>query len=66
MESLNQAIEDARSRYVEANPLSLAADQRAETFMPGGNTLGDHLNEGVSSGKPTDARIRFDTLWRTV
>ena len=38
MESLNQAIADARTRYVSANPLSLAADKSAERFMPGGNT----------------------------
>jgi glutamate-1-semialdehyde 2,1-aminomutase len=38
MESLNHAIEDARARYVSANPLSMAADQNAEKYMPGGNT----------------------------
>ena len=38
MQSLNQAIEDARARYVSANPLSLAADKQAERYMPGGNT----------------------------
>jgi len=38
MESLNQAIEDARARYVSANPLSLAADKSAEEYLPGGNT----------------------------
>ena len=38
MESLNHAIEDARARYLSANPLSMAADKSAERFMPGGNT----------------------------
>jgi glutamate-1-semialdehyde 2,1-aminomutase len=38
MESLNQAIEDARARYASANPLSMAADKAAERFLPGGNT----------------------------
>ena len=38
MESLRTAIEDARSRYVSANPKSLAADGEAERFLPGGNT----------------------------
>jgi len=38
MESLNHAIEDARSRYAAANPLSQAADETAERCMPGGNT----------------------------
>jgi len=38
MESLNQAIEDARARYVSANPLSQAADKSAEQYLPGGNT----------------------------
>jgi glutamate-1-semialdehyde 2,1-aminomutase len=38
MDSLNQAIEDARSRYAAANPLSRAADESAERYLPGGNT----------------------------
>lgn len=38
MESLKLAIEDARARYISINPLSEAADKRAEEFMPGGNT----------------------------
>ena len=38
MESLNHAIEDARARYVSANPLSMAADKSAEQYLPGGNT----------------------------
>jgi len=38
MESLNQAIEDARSRYASLNPKSQAADKSAEKFFPGGNT----------------------------
>ncbi|MDJ0710694.1 MAG: aminotransferase class III-fold pyridoxal phosphate-dependent enzyme [Woeseiaceae bacterium] len=38
MESLQHAIADARSRYVAANPLSQAADQQAERYLPGGNT----------------------------
>jgi len=38
MESLHQAIEDARARYVSANPLSQAADKSAEEYLPGGNT----------------------------
>jgi len=38
MESLKSAIEDARERYRSANPLSMAADKSAETYLPGGNT----------------------------
>jgi len=38
MESLQHAIADARSRYVAANPLSQAADEKAECYLPGGNT----------------------------
>jgi glutamate-1-semialdehyde 2,1-aminomutase len=38
MESLNLAIESARSRYASANPLSQAADKSAERYLPGGNT----------------------------
>ena len=38
METLNQAIEDARGRYLSANPLSMAADKSAEQYLPGGNT----------------------------
>jgi glutamate-1-semialdehyde 2,1-aminomutase len=38
MESLKQAIKDARARYASANPLSQAADQEAERCLPGGNT----------------------------
>jgi len=38
MESLNHAIDDARSRYVSANPLSHAADEKAARYLPGGNT----------------------------
>jgi len=38
METLNQAIEDARGRYLSANPLSMAADKSAERYLPGGNT----------------------------
>ena len=38
MEALQHAIRDARSRYVAANPLSHAADQKAERYLPGGNT----------------------------
>ena len=38
MESLKLAIEDARARYVSANPLSMAADKNAEGSLPGGNT----------------------------
>jgi glutamate-1-semialdehyde 2,1-aminomutase len=38
MESLQQAIADVRERYVSANPLSMEADRRAETYLPGGNT----------------------------
>jgi glutamate-1-semialdehyde 2,1-aminomutase len=38
MESLNQAIEDARARYEADNPLSMKADRDAEAFLPGGNT----------------------------
>jgi len=38
MESLNLAIENARSRYASLNPLSQAADKDAEQYFPGGNT----------------------------
>ena len=38
MEALQQAIAEARERYVSANPLSMQADLRAETYLPGGNT----------------------------
>lgn len=38
MESLKLAIEDARARYVSANPLSMAADKNAAGSLPGGNT----------------------------
>ena len=38
MDTLKQAIADARARYAEANPLSLAADREAERYLPGGNT----------------------------
>jgi glutamate-1-semialdehyde 2,1-aminomutase len=38
MDTLNQAIEDARSRYTALNPLSQAADKKAERYFPGGNT----------------------------
>jgi glutamate-1-semialdehyde 2,1-aminomutase len=38
MDTLNQAIEDARSRYASLNPLSQAADKKAERYFPGGNT----------------------------
>jgi len=38
MEALFRAIEDARARYVSANPLSQAADREAERSLPGGNT----------------------------
>ena len=38
MESLHDAIADARARYVAANPLSQAADEKAERHLPGGNT----------------------------
>ncbi len=37
-ESVKAAIEDARSRYVAANPLSQAADADAARHLPGGNT----------------------------
>lgn len=38
MEAVNQAIEEARTRFAAANPLSMAADQAAERHLPGGNT----------------------------
>jgi len=38
MESLQSAIEDVQSRYVSANPLSHAADEKAGRYLPGGNT----------------------------
>jgi glutamate-1-semialdehyde 2,1-aminomutase len=38
MESLESALEDARSRYASLNPLSRAADEKAARYLPGGNT----------------------------
>jgi glutamate-1-semialdehyde 2,1-aminomutase len=38
MESLESAIEDARSRYRSQNPRSQAADESAARYLPGGNT----------------------------
>ena len=38
MEALKSAIDDARTRYVSANPLSRAADEDAARYLPGGNT----------------------------
>jgi len=38
METLNQAIDDVRSRYASLNPRSQAADKNAEKYFPGGNT----------------------------
>jgi glutamate-1-semialdehyde 2,1-aminomutase len=38
MESLESAIEDARSRYMSQNPRSQAADESAARYLPGGNT----------------------------
>jgi glutamate-1-semialdehyde 2,1-aminomutase len=38
MNALKSAIEDARSRYASANPLSEAADRDATLHLPGGNT----------------------------
>jgi len=38
METLVSAIDDVRSRYVAANPLSQAADENAARYLPGGNT----------------------------
>lgn len=38
MEALNHAIEELRARYAAANPRSMAADQEAEKYLPGGNT----------------------------
>jgi len=38
MDALNHAIDDARSRYTSANPLSQAADENAARYLPGGNT----------------------------
>jgi len=38
MEALKRAIKDLRARYVAANPRSMAADQAAEKYLPGGNT----------------------------
>jgi glutamate-1-semialdehyde 2,1-aminomutase len=38
MESLEAAIEGARSRYASINPLSQAADEKAARYLPGGNT----------------------------
>ncbi|MGI9201275.1 MAG: aspartate aminotransferase family protein [Woeseiaceae bacterium] len=38
MSALAAAIEDARSRYRSANPLSEAADKKAAQYLPGGNT----------------------------
>ena len=38
MDALKRAIEDVRARYAAANPRSMAADQDAEQYLPGGNT----------------------------
>jgi len=38
METLNQTIDDLRSRYTSLNPESQTADKRAEKVFPGGNT----------------------------
>lgn len=38
MDALARAVEDARKRYVAANPRSMAADRDAQRYMPGGNT----------------------------
>jgi len=38
MDALKQAIEDARTRFAAANPLSDAADEDALQYLPGGNT----------------------------
>ena len=38
MDALKLAIEDARKRYVAANPLSDAAEENALQYLPGGNT----------------------------
>ncbi|MDH5617522.1 MAG: aminotransferase class III-fold pyridoxal phosphate-dependent enzyme [Gammaproteobacteria bacterium] len=38
MENLHHAIEDARSRFVAANPMSESADKAAARYLPGGNT----------------------------
>ena len=38
MESLKTAIDELRSRYLAANPLSHAADEKAARYLPGGNT----------------------------
>jgi glutamate-1-semialdehyde 2,1-aminomutase len=38
MDTLKQTIEDLHARYLAANPKSLAADQDAEKYLPGGNT----------------------------
>jgi len=56
MESLNQAIEDIRSRYASLNPQSQAADKSAEKYFPGGNT------ETVP-GLRTSMTITTSILW---
>lgn len=38
METLEHALESARARYLAANPRSMAADEAAQRYMPGGNT----------------------------
>ena len=38
MDALKNAIEAARTRYVAANPLSDAAEEKALQYLPGGNT----------------------------
>ena len=38
MDALKKAIEEARTRYVAANPLSDAAEEKALQYLPGGNT----------------------------
>ncbi len=38
METLDEAIQNARARYLSANPASMAAHKDAERYLPGGNT----------------------------
>src|SRR5210317_2674321 len=38
MNALQLAIEDARKRYAELNPLSGTAEKEALRYLPGGNT----------------------------
>ncbi len=38
MDAIRRALDAAHARYVSANPLSMAADETAGRYLPGGNT----------------------------